>query len=64
MSNIQIGKQKKECPALKIDGYSMDNFDKETYLGDIVDKSVKAKPNIEKRKAKGYGAINDILDSN
>ena len=59
--NIHIGKQMKECPSLKVDGHTMENSDRETYLGDIIDKSAKARPNIEKRKAKGYGAINDIL---
>ena len=51
--NIHIGKQMKECPSLKVDGHTMENSDRETYLGDIIDKSAKARPNIEKRKAKG-----------
>ena len=59
--NIHIGKGKTECPVLKVSGVIMEKSDRETYLGDIIDKSAKATPNIEKRKAKGYGAINDIL---
>ena len=31
----------------------MENSDQEVYLGDIIDKSAKVKPNIEKRKCKG-----------
>ena len=39
----------------------MGNSDQEVYLGDIIDKSLKVKLNIEKRKCKGYGAVNNIL---
>ena len=33
----------------------------ETYLGDVIENNTKAKANIEKRKARGYGVVNDIL---
>ena len=33
----------------------------ETYLGDTIDRSEKIKANIEKRKAKGYGIVSEIL---
>ena len=46
---------------MKVDTERMENSNQETYLGDVVDKSTKARPNLEKRKVKGYGAINDIL---
>ena len=59
--NIHIGKQKYECPALKVNGEEMKNSDQELYLGDVIHKNAKAKPNIERRKAKGYGIINEIL---
>ena len=49
--NIHIGKAKKECPVLKVNGVIMEKSDRETYLGDIVDKTAKATHNIEKRKA-------------
>ena len=39
----------------------MKNSDQEMYLGDVIHKDAKAKPNIERRKAKGYGIINEIL---
>ena len=39
----------------------MENSAKETYLGDVIDQSAKQKLNIENRKAKGYGAVNNIL---
>ena len=59
--NIHIGNNKAECPELKVDGAKMENSDQEVYLGDIIDKSARAKPNLEKRKSKGYGAVNNIL---
>ena len=59
--NIHIGKQNVECPALKVNGHKMENSAKETYLGDVIDQSAKQKLNIENRKAKGYGAVNNIL---
>ena len=59
--NIHIGKQKYECPALKVNGEKMKNSNQEMYLGDVINKNGKAKPNIERRKAKGYGIINEIL---
>ena len=34
---------------------------KETYLGDIIENNITAKANIEKRKGRGYGIVNDIL---
>ena len=59
--NVHIGKQTKSCPSLKVHGNRMDTTNQETYLGDIVHKSGKGRPNIEARKAKGYGIINNIL---
>ena len=59
--NIHIGKQNVECPALKVNGHKMKNSAQETYLGDVIDQSAKQKLNIENRKAKGYGALNNIL---
>ena len=58
---IHIGKQKSECPVLKVDGDKMHDSIQEVYLGDIIHRSKKNKPNIERRKAKGYGIINEIL---
>ena len=59
--NVHIGNQKIACSALKIDGSKMKNSLQETYLGDIIDKSGSIRPNIEKRKSKGYGMISQIL---
>ena len=39
----------------------MENSEQEVYLGDIISKNAKARHNIEKRKSKGYGAVNNIL---
>ena len=39
----------------------MENSKKETYLGDIIDESGTNKPNLEKRKTKGYGIVSTIL---
>ena len=46
--NIQIGKQKKKCPALAIHGSEMKNSKQVTYFGDIIHESGSIKPNIEK----------------
>ena len=59
--NVHIGRQSKSCPSLMVHGSKMENSDQEKYLGDIVDKSGKARPNIEARKAKGYGIVSNIL---
>ena len=48
-----LGKQNKNCPALKVHGDIMEQSDQEKYLGDIVHKSGKGRPNIEARKGKG-----------
>ena len=37
-SNIHIGNNKKECPALKVDDQKMKESKLETYLGDIIEK--------------------------
>ena len=39
----------------------MEQSDQEKYLGDIVHKSGKGRPNIEARKGKGYGILSNIL---
>ena len=39
----------------------MQNSNQETYLGDLIDKSGKVRPNIEKRRSKGYGIAANIL---
>ena len=39
----------------------MQNSNQETYLGDLIDKSGKSRPNIEKRRSKGYGITANIL---
>ena len=59
--NIHIGKSDVECHKLKVHGSRMLNSKQETYLGDLIDKSGRARPNIEKRKAKGYGLTANIL---
>ena len=60
-SNVHIGRGKLECHTLKVHGQVMKNSNQETYLGDLIDKSGKARTNIEKRKSKGYGIIANIL---
>ena len=45
--NIHIGKQNSKCPALKVNGKEMENYEQEIYLGDVVHKSTKNEPNIE-----------------
>ena len=60
-NNIHMGNQMRECPELKIDGEKMKQSRQEVYLGDVIDKTGKAKANLDKRKAKGYGAVNDII---
>ena len=60
-NNIHIGKGNEICHTLKVHGTKMKSSNQELYLGDVIDKSGKAKPNIEKRKLKGYGIIANIL---
>ena len=60
-NNIHIGKGNIKCHPLNVHGAKMKSSDQETYLGDIIDKSGKARPNIEKRKSKGYGIIANIF---
>ena len=60
-NNIHIGKGNIKCQTLNVHGAKMKSSDQETYLGDIIDKSGKARPNIEKRKSKGYGIIANII---
>ena len=59
--NIHIGKQNMECPALVVHESKMENSSQETYLGDIVHQSGSIKPNIDKRKARGYGITSEVL---
>ena len=59
--NIHVGSKQKICPNLKINEVKMENSKRETYLGDIIDESSTIKPNIEKRKSRGYGIISNIL---
>ena len=59
--NIHIGNQKQHCPSLLVDGAKMENSKQEMYLGDIIDSSGKDKPNLERRKGKGFGAVNEII---
>ena len=59
--NIHIGASYKECPPLKIHGGIMQNSNQEKYLGDILDKRGTCRPNIEKRKSKGYSITSNVL---
>ena len=59
--NIHIGKKTKEFPALKVHGKQMEQSKQETYLGDVIDKSGTIRPNIDIRKAKGFGIVSNIL---
>ena len=60
-SNIHIGKENIECHKLKVHENIMKCSKQESYLGDIIHQSGKVRPNIEKRKSKGYGNISNIL---
>ena len=60
-NNVHIGKSNVKCPELKIHGEKMKSSNQETYLGDLIDKSGNARPNVEKRRAKGYGITTNIL---
>ena len=59
--NIHVGNQSLQCPELKVNGYQMNQSEAETYLGDVLEKNTKKRTNIEKRKSRGYGIVNDIL---
>ena len=49
------------CYTLKVHGSPMAGSRQEKYLGDIIDNSGKSKPNIEKRKSRGFGIVANIL---
>ena len=59
--NIHIGKSDMKCHNLKVHGSLMSNSKQETYLGDLIDQSGKIRPNIDKRRSKGYGITSNIL---
>ena len=59
--NVHIGTDNGHCPALTIHGSKMQNTNQETYLGDLIDKSGSGRPNIEKRKSRGYGITTNVL---
>ena len=59
--NIHIGTDNGNCPNLTIHGNKMENTKQETYLGDLIDKSGSCRPNIEKRRGRGYGITTNIL---
>ena len=59
--NIHIGKNKRNCPDLKVQEQDMKYSKAEKYLGDIVDETGSNKLNIKKRLAKGWGKVNEIL---
>ena len=59
--NVHIGKQKTNCPSLRVHEQQMEQSSQETYLGDVVNISGKNRPNIESRRAKGYGILSNIL---
>ena len=59
--NIHIGAKNMECPPLNIDGSRLENSNQEKYLGDFLDKKGTCRPNIEKRKLKGFSIISCIL---
>ena len=59
--NIHIGTDNGNCQNLTIHGNKMENTKQETYLGDLIDKSGSCRPNIEKRRGRGYGITTNIL---
>ena len=58
--SVHIGNKLIECNQLKVHGSDMMEFNQETYLKDTIDKSGKIRPNIGKRKAKGYDIVSEI----
>ena len=51
------------CHTLKVHGSPMAETRQEKYLVDTIDNSGKYKPNIEKRKSRGFGIVANILAS-
>ena len=58
---IHIGKPNQSCPELKVHDEPMCEVSCDKYLGDKIHKSGSVKPNIEERRAKGFGRSNEIL---
>ena len=58
---IHIGKENRNCPDLKVHNEPMKESKSEKYLGDIIHKSGKVKPNLANRLSKEWGRVNEIL---
>ena len=59
--NIHIGKNRRNCPDLKVHNEPMKDSISEKYLGDIIQKSGSQKSNLTNRIAKGWGKVSEIL---
>ena len=58
---IHIGKQNEHCPVLKVHGNTMPTASSDTYLGDIISSDGKNSLNLDKRLAKVYGKVAEII---
>ena len=58
---IHIGKDKSNCPDLKVHKEKMKNSNCEKYIGDLISETCKNGENISSRKAKAFGIAGDIL---
>ena len=59
--NIHVGSDNIQCQALSVNGSKMKNSKQEKYLGDYIDRSGSSRPNIERRKSRGYGILSNIV---
>ena len=59
---LHVGKPSRLCPLLKVHGTNMQVVEHDEYLGDIICVDGKPKKNIEKRIARGYGIISEIVN--
>ena len=58
---IHIGKGHNNCTDMHVHDGTMNEADKEKYLGDIIDKSGTIQATIEQRKSKGDGIVAEII---
>ena len=59
---LHIGRQKRDCPALKVHGTKMQEVKDDRYLGDILSYDGKNTKNIRDRIAKGIGIIANLFN--
>ena len=61
--HIQKKKEKRiiNCPEIKVHENRMESSNQQKYLGDLISSNGSIRNNIEERRSKGFGIVNEIL---